>query len=89
MLTLDLENMRSLKEWKQICGIQSTCNFVNDGFGRWTNETWKPFSEGKIFSLAMSSKERKNKTKKTQKQIEGELDCTYKILKGQSSIKVL
>jgi len=37
--------MRSLKKWKQICGIQSTCNFVNDGFGRWTNKTWKPFSE--------------------------------------------
>ena len=38
--------MVKLRNWETLCKIPKSCNFLWDGFGRWTGTEWKPFNDG-------------------------------------------
>ena len=41
------EVQKKLNRWKDSCGGEYKCDLLWQGFGRWVNNTWKPFIEGK------------------------------------------
>ena len=42
-------NLQKLWNWEKVCGVETSCKFITDGFGRWVGGVWKPFNDSKYF----------------------------------------